>query len=262
MILDGGDGRPLGNGSYEKPTLGPAPHEGAVYIVAGSSGQTSGGSLNHPAMYTSLNQLGSVVLDIDRNVLDLQFLDANSGTPDSFRLVKGGPSQLALNQCPPSPRPSCRAAAKAKLLVRQGPTDDKDRVLFKWVRGRTLPAELGQPRERTDYALCVYDQGGILVDMDVAASPLLWTPIGTKGFRYKDTATSSEGAFKLTLRSATDDRASMTVRGRGTSLPDPTLPATGAVTAQLLNSETGVCWGATFATTVRNDGIVLKAVTP
>src|SRR5207249_2836018 len=43
---DRGDGRIDGRGSYKKPSPGPAPHEGAVYVVAGSSGQTSGGPLN------------------------------------------------------------------------------------------------------------------------------------------------------------------------------------------------------------------------
>ena len=37
-----------GDGAYTKPAGGPAPHEGAVYVVAGSSGQITGGALNHP----------------------------------------------------------------------------------------------------------------------------------------------------------------------------------------------------------------------
>src|SRR5206468_1250949 len=60
MILDKGDGRVDGTGAYEKPAP-LTPNKGAVYTVAGSSGQTSGGSLDHPAMYLSLNVLGSLV---------------------------------------------------------------------------------------------------------------------------------------------------------------------------------------------------------
>src|SRR5204863_572159 len=45
MIKDSGDGREDGSGAYEKPVAQTA-HKGAVYTVAGSSGQTSGGSLN------------------------------------------------------------------------------------------------------------------------------------------------------------------------------------------------------------------------
>ncbi|MEZ5963951.1 MAG: metallophosphoesterase [Planctomycetota bacterium] len=89
MVLDRGDGRAAGDGTYAKSTAGPAPHEGAVYAVAGSSGQISGGSLDHPAMFVSMNTLGSMVLDIDGNELDAVFLDDQGAVRDSFTLVKG-----------------------------------------------------------------------------------------------------------------------------------------------------------------------------
>ena len=37
--------------------------------MAGSSGQISGGTLNHPAMFISLNVLGSLVLDVHGNTM-------------------------------------------------------------------------------------------------------------------------------------------------------------------------------------------------
>jgi hypothetical protein len=89
MILDNGDGREDGDGAYFKPTAGPSSHEGTVYVVAGSSGKTGGGSLNHPAMHVSLNTLGSVVLDVYRNRLDLTFLDDNGARQDYFTVFKG-----------------------------------------------------------------------------------------------------------------------------------------------------------------------------
>lgn len=45
MKKDAGDGREDGTGAYRKPSAGPAPHEGTVYVVAGSSGQIGGGLL-------------------------------------------------------------------------------------------------------------------------------------------------------------------------------------------------------------------------
>jgi hypothetical protein len=89
MILNGGDGRPAGEGAYKKPTLGPSVHKGAVYTVAGSSGQTSGGPLNHPVMFLSLNVLGSLVLDVDGNRLDAVFLDSTGAVRDTFTILKG-----------------------------------------------------------------------------------------------------------------------------------------------------------------------------
>jgi PKD repeat protein len=86
--LDSGDGRESGDGAYEKPDLIAAQNAGAVYAVAGSSGKISGGALNHPAMFVSLNSLGSMVLDVTGNRLDAVFLDQAGATRDSFSLVK------------------------------------------------------------------------------------------------------------------------------------------------------------------------------
>lgn len=86
--LDAGNGRENGTGAYKKPEGGLIPHQGAVYIVAGSSGQTSGGTLNHPGMFVSLNLLGSLVLDIAGNRLDAKFIRENGTTNDSFTILK------------------------------------------------------------------------------------------------------------------------------------------------------------------------------
>jgi calcineurin-like phosphoesterase family protein/purple acid phosphatase-like protein/fibronectin type III domain protein len=90
MVLNNGSGREDGTGAYTKSTFGIAPHQGAVYAVAGSSGQISGGTLNHPAMFISLNNLGSMVLDIDGNRLDAKFLRENGAIADYFTIIKGG----------------------------------------------------------------------------------------------------------------------------------------------------------------------------
>jgi hypothetical protein len=89
MKKDGGSGRLDGTGSYHKPTAGKAAHEGAVYTVAGSSGQASGGTLNHPAMFISLNLLGSMVLDVDDLRLDAKFVDNTGTVRDYFTIEKG-----------------------------------------------------------------------------------------------------------------------------------------------------------------------------
>lgn len=112
MKVDAGDGRAGGDGPYVKPTPGPGPHEGAVHVVAGSSGQISGGALNHPVMIASLNVLGSLVLDVDGPRLDGRFLDAAGAVRDSFTVLKGGavavgggPRRATLALAPPRPNP-------------------------------------------------------------------------------------------------------------------------------------------------------------
>ena len=90
MKKNAGDGRPAGNGAYLKPLTGPRDHFGAVYAVTGSAGQATGGSLNHPAHFISLNNLGSLVLDVNGTRLDATFLRENSSTPDTFTIIKQG----------------------------------------------------------------------------------------------------------------------------------------------------------------------------
>ena len=97
MKLDAGDGREGGTGPYVKPSGGPIEHQGTVYAVVGSSGKTSGGTLNHPAMYVSLNNLGSLVLDINSNRLDAKFLRENGTTNDTFTLLKVNYAPVASN---------------------------------------------------------------------------------------------------------------------------------------------------------------------
>jgi hypothetical protein len=83
------DGRVDSWGAYHKPSRGPAPHEGTLYIVAGSSGQVSGGGLLHPAMYAGLNVHGSLVLDVHGHKLEGMFIDTNSLVRDYFTVAKG-----------------------------------------------------------------------------------------------------------------------------------------------------------------------------
>lgn len=89
MKKNGGDGRETGNGAYAKFNRGPSSNQGAVYSVVGSSGITGGGVLNHPAMFISLDQLGSMVIDVGGNRLDAKFLRETGAIGDSFTLVKG-----------------------------------------------------------------------------------------------------------------------------------------------------------------------------
>jgi hypothetical protein len=87
--VDGGDGRIDGDGAYRKAS---GPHGGTVYIVSGASGYASGsGTLDHPAMFVSMRQLGSLVLDVDGGQLDIKYLDDNGNwdTRDHLTLIKG-----------------------------------------------------------------------------------------------------------------------------------------------------------------------------
>ena len=98
MKKEPGSGREDFTGAYDKVTLGPGPHEGTVYAVAGSSGQIGGGPLNHPAMLVSLNNLGSMVLDIDHTRLNAKFLDNTGALRDYFTILKGIAFDITMTQ--------------------------------------------------------------------------------------------------------------------------------------------------------------------
>jgi len=86
MVKSRGDGRIDGGGAYRK-SVG-ATRQGTVYVVAGASGQTGGGKLDHPAMFISLAELGSMIIDVNGLRLDAAFLDHKREIRDYFTLVR------------------------------------------------------------------------------------------------------------------------------------------------------------------------------
>ena len=132
--VNGGSGRPDGTGAYTKPGPGPQAHAGSVYAVAGSSGKISGGTLNHPAMFVSLNSLGSMVLDVDGTRLDAKFINASGAILDYFTIVKRAPSPT-----PPAAPTALTATATSSssiaLAWTDNATDEQGYVVSRSVSG-------------------------------------------------------------------------------------------------------------------------------
>jgi hypothetical protein len=99
MKLNAGNGREEGDGAYHKNSTG----EGTVYTVAGSSGQATFATTpdqtfnttNHPAMYFSVIELGSLVVDVNSNRLDAMFLRETGEIQDHFTITKPPPFTAA-----------------------------------------------------------------------------------------------------------------------------------------------------------------------
>lgn len=119
MIRQDHDGDPNGQGAYTKWPGQQAPNEGAVYVVAGSSGQASGGLLDYPAMYVSMSELGSMVIDIDGLELEAKFLDDMGAVLDTFAIHKG---VTTITSMPPSPQ----IAASNEVLAMTGLAREPD----------------------------------------------------------------------------------------------------------------------------------------
>ena len=97
MIKDAGSGRPDDTGAYRKAGAGPAANQGAVYVVAGSSGWATSRTGFHPVMYFDELETGSLVLDVDGNRLEAKFLRETGAIDDYFTVLKGSaPEQLRI----------------------------------------------------------------------------------------------------------------------------------------------------------------------
>ncbi len=108
MKKDPGGGTELIDGAYVKPLRDGVPYaagngDGAVYAVTGNAGKiTPGATLdlgwvgpdppvqpNHPAMYASIYSLGSLILEVNGNRLDVTLLDDLQSERDRFTIIKG-----------------------------------------------------------------------------------------------------------------------------------------------------------------------------
>jgi hypothetical protein len=244
MILDSGDGSPAGDGAYRKESLGPVPHDGAVYVVAGSSSEVRNATLNHPAHHIGLLELGSLVLDVDGGTLEARFLNSLGGVTDTFTIEKGA-------SCPTAPRSGCGAAMGGKLVLKDFADDSLDKFVWKWKRGALDAGDLGTPAAQTDLAVCVYDQSGNLVGGTVPRGADLTGPgawrVLPAGARFTDTTGTASGLTKVKVV-PNAAAGQILAKGRGTNLGMPILPVTPPLTAQLVNLDGGACWENVFAT--------------
>jgi calcineurin-like phosphoesterase family protein/purple acid phosphatase-like protein len=124
-LKDPTDGCEAKDGPYRKPA-GRSPNSGTVYVVAGSSGQTSGIKAAYPAMLYAVNTPGSVALDIDANRLDLSFIDTNGIRRDYFTIMKGSaPARV-------EPRPPLIAQREHLLETFRASTNVQQKTELVW----------------------------------------------------------------------------------------------------------------------------------
>jgi hypothetical protein len=97
MILDNGDGNEFGDGAYVKPGPAGTAHEGTVYAVVGTSGKLGNDQYGHPAVYTQMDILGSMVVDISGNQLDAVFIDSTGMVQDEFTIIKSPPQVVDID---------------------------------------------------------------------------------------------------------------------------------------------------------------------
>jgi cysteine-rich repeat protein len=169
----------------------------------------------------------------------------------------------------PQPTTSCRPAAKSMLKLHDDTRDERDSIMFRWLNGSATAAEFADPVNTSGYALCVYDEAGLILRAEVPAGGMCdekpcWSA-STTGYKYRDRSNRSDGISQIMLGGyEADPKAKAMVKGRGINLIGPVLPGTGTVTAQLVNGESGFCVEGVYSgeQIVVNDGEELKARVP
>ena len=218
MQIDAGSGREDDTGAYEKSPSG-AMNQGAVYAVAGSSSKIEGGSLNHPAMYVSLNVLGSMVLDFDGLRLDAHFLDDAGNELDYFTLRKDGGAPVDAE--PPTEPQNLRvdaATSQDVSLVWDAASDNVGVTAYRVSRDGQLLATTGttsfndtglQAGTTYEYAVTALDAAGNVstaarVTAQTSGAPDSEAPSAPPNLRV--TATSA-GSVQLAWDASTDNVA-------------------------------------------------------
>ena len=167
--------------------------------------------------------------------------------------------------CAPTPLGTCDTPAKSKLLLKNNSDNLKDKLIWKFTGGMLASTQMdfADPTTTTGYRLCIYDDGGLRSQVSIPASAF-WVPISTTGYKYKDTAATASGVAKAILKSGIPGKSKIILKGKGTNLPDPidTLALSGAVTVQMVNSNSGACWADTYATATSSDTESYKAKRP
>lgn len=161
-----------------------------------------------------------------------------------------------------APRTGCYDALKSALTLSDGATDDKDKLIWKWLKGdQTTQEEFGVPTGTTSHTLCLF-AGTAATFIGSATLPpgSMWSPISDKGYKFKDPTGTPDGLQKAVLKGGAQGKAKIIVKGKGANLPDmlgASLPL--PVIVQLGNE--GTCFEGQYDSgdIKKNDGAQFKA---
>ena len=171
--------------------------------------------------------------------------------------------------CIPAPATGCHrpnVAGGSRVLLRP------DKLVWRWGKGDTDSNEFGDPAVTDDYTLCFFE------DVDYVPQPIFgatlpaggtcggadcWTPrgnpLGSRGYRYRDSTLSQRGLQTLLLKPGDNGRARIIAKGKGPGLTlSPPLDVELTLLVQL-QREGGACWEATYTDFIASEYSLFKA---
>jgi hypothetical protein len=186
----------------------------------------------------------------------------------------GDPTACGCPVCPASPQTGCTTGEPGRSVVQVKDNDDDTRDRFRWKLGKAESTDLFEFGDPTNdagvrYRMCMYDASGARSSAEVPSLGTCdgrdcWKVTGTKGFKYKDKAGSTDGITDIKLRAGEDGKTQVQVKARGAGFETPTPPLDSPVVAQLTVSdgESLRCWQTTFSSPTRNQDGTFKAKGP
>lgn len=145
--------------------------------------------------------------------------------------------------CPPTPVAGCRRA-RSSLTLRDTGVAAKRALTWTWKGGAAAPADLGVPTAGTEYGVCVYDAGGLVLATGTRGVAG-WSALGTTGWKLRERSGQPGGLGQAKLVAGA--KTTLTLKGKGALPPAPSLPLAAPVTAQLVTSGGAACWAGVYA---------------
>ncbi len=175
-----------------------------------------------------------------------------------------------LGNCPSTKATACLTATKSKLLIKDNADDSKDKLVWKFGKGQAFTqGDFANPTTTSDYTLCFYagTAAALINEANVPASATLFSALSDKGYKYKDPARTQAGLSKVLVRGGDLGKTRALAKGKGTGLPDFTLPIVGVsvtdpVIVQLRNQDTGKCLTTSFDSPKKNISTQFSAEEP
>jgi hypothetical protein len=180
---------------------------------------------------------------------------ASAGDPCTSGSCDEPSDQCLMAGCEAAPLAGCRTALKSIFLVKDQTDNNKDKLIWKWIKGEaSSQPDFANPQLTADYTLCIYSGPGenLIGEAVVPPSSSKWTPISTKGYKYKDPGRIEDGIQKIILKGGAANKSKALVKGKGVDLPDLP-PASNSsldidlpVRVQLVNEDNGICFEGTY----------------